>query len=93
MVINAVRAKRQSSWVTITSMASTSSTAVGPRLNTTLRIRKSVERAPRSMVRARLPDCLLWWKSSDRDREWAKVSIAARARVAWETGVNTASRA
>ena len=40
-------------------MAITSSTAVGPRLNTTLRIRKSVEREPRSMIRARLPVCLL----------------------------------
>ena len=54
----AVAAKRQSSRMAITAMASTSSIAVGPRLNTTLRIRKSVERAPRSMTRARLPVCL-----------------------------------
>jgi hypothetical protein len=93
MVAKAVAAKRQSSRVVITTMAITSSTAVGPRLNTTLRIRKSVEREPRSMIRARLPVCLLWWKSRDRPSVWAKVSVAALAMVAWETEVKMASRA
>ena len=89
----AVAAKRQSRRSTMTAMARISSIAVGPRLKATLRIRKSVERAPRSMTRASAPVCLLWWKSSDRPRAWAKVSTAARARVACDTAVNTASLA
>ena len=86
-------AKRQSSRTTITTMASTSSTTVGPRLKIRLRIRKSVERAPRSMIRDSVPVCLVWWKSSDRPSAWAKVSTAALAMVDCETRVKIASRA
>ena len=73
-------------------MAITSSTAVGPRLKTTLRIRKSVEREPRSMIRDSAPICLVWWKSSDSDRACWKVSTAALAMVAWDTRAKMASR-
>ena len=62
----------------------TSSKAVGPRSKTTLRIRVSVEFEPRSMMRASAPVCLPWWKLSDSDSEWAKVSTAGIA--AFERG-------
>ena len=42
-----------------------------------MRIRKSTERAPLSIVRDSEPERLVWWKSSDRLRAWAKVSVAA----------------
>ena len=71
----------------------TSSTPVGATLKTRPRSRKSIDRAPRSMVRDRAPVRLDWWKSIDNDRAWAKVSTAARFWAACATGVNTASRA
>ena len=86
-------AKRQSSRTTITPMARISSTKVGPRLKIRLRIRKSVERAPRSITRERVPVCLVWWKSRDSDRAWPKLSTAARAMVDCDTRVKIASRA
>ena len=92
MVARVVIAKRQPSRLHSTAMAMTSSIAVGPMLNTTLRIRKSVEREPRSMIRDRAPICLDWWKSSESISEWAKVSTAALAMVAWETRLKIASR-
>ena len=64
----------------------TSSKTVGPRLKTTLRSRVSVEFAPRSMMRARPPVCLPWWKLSDSESEWAKVSTAERASACCDTG-------
>ena len=73
-------------------MAITSSIAVGPILKTTLRIRKSAEREPRSMLRASAPICLLWWTSRDSAKAWAKVSTAALAMVACETRLKIASR-
>ena len=51
-----------------------------------------MDRAPRSMIRARLPDCLPAWKSSDRSRVWAKLSTAERAMAAWDTGWKIMSR-
>jgi hypothetical protein len=70
-----------------------SSIAVGAMLNTRPRSRKSIDRAPRSITRDSEPVRLVWWKSIDSDRAWAKVSTAARVWAAWATGVNTASRA
>ena len=92
MVTKVVAEKRQPSRIANTAMAMTSSMAVGPMLNTTLRIRKSVEREPRSMIRDSAPICLVWWKSSDSDSACWKVSTAALAMVAWETRVKIASR-
>ncbi|MNN36571.1 hypothetical protein D3C81_1504720 [compost metagenome] len=43
------------------------------------------------MVRDRAPDRLVWWKSSDRLRAWAKVSAAVRRWAAARTGANTTS--
>ncbi len=76
----------------ITAVAIASSKIVGPRLNTTLRSKKSVELAPRSMIRAWPPVCFDWWKFSDSDSEWAKVSTAERASACCETGVKMESR-
>ena len=90
---SATSAKRQSNRPAMTATASTSSTAVGPMLKTTLRIRKSVAREPRSMIRDSEPICFDWWKSSDRLRACWNVSTAARAMVDCETRVNTMSRA
>ena len=92
-VANAAMAKLQSSRTTITTIARTSSMNVGPRLKIRLRIRKSVERAPRSMIRDRVPVCLVWWKSSDSESAWPKLSTAARAMVDCDTRVKIASRA
>src|SRR4051812_4139360 len=85
-------ANRQSKWVARVAAAVTSWIAGGPRLNTKVRSRKSMDRAPRSMMRERDPVCLDWWKSMDRDRAWAKVSCWARAWAAWLTGANSKSR-
>ena len=93
MVTIATAASRPSWKLAVsTKQAISSSITVGPRLKTTLRIRKSVDREPRSMTRDSPPVCLDWWKSRDRDREWAKASTADRARAAWETGVKMESR-
>ena len=81
--IGAVIANTQSRRTTITTIARISSTNVGPRLKIRLRIKKSVERAPRSMTRLSVPVCLVWWKSSDSDSAWPIANALSTASWAW----------
>ena len=92
MVASVIAENAQPSFTAMTPSASTSSISVGPMLNTTLRIRKSVDREPRSMTRESVPICLDWWKSRPSESACCRLSTAALAIVDWETRMKIASR-